>query len=193
MCALDVKALVFDVFGTVVDWRTSIIRQGKEFGKANGVEADWDAFADAWRGKYGPSMNRVRTGELPWTNLDALHRMALEEVLTEFNITGMSEEVKAEFNLAWHRLDPWPDSVPVLWRLNISKPIHHVQKPLFDLSKLLRDVHAKGRLNRYIEITPLVAAREDMDHCLFRYWIEEVLILQIPQTPRDRGIELRNA
>ena len=117
MCALDVRALVFDVFGTVVDWRTSIIRQGKEFGRANGVEADWEAFADAWRGKYGPSMNRVRTGELPWTNLDALHRMALEEVLSEFNITGLSEEVKAEFNLAWHRLDPWPDSVPGLWRL----------------------------------------------------------------------------
>ena len=117
MCALEVKALVFDVFGTVVDWRSSIIRQGKEFGKANGVEADWEAFADAWRGKYGPSMNRVRNGELPWTNLDALHRMALEEVLSEFKITGLSEDVKAEFNLAWHKLDPWPDSVPGLWRL----------------------------------------------------------------------------
>ena len=126
MCALEVKALVFDVFGTVVDWRTSIIRQGKEFGKANGVEADWDAFADAWRGKYGPSMNRVRTGELPWTNLDALHRMALEEVLTEFNITGISEEVKAEFNLAWHKLDPWPDSVPGLWRLKAK----HIIAPM---------------------------------------------------------------
>ena len=123
MCALDVMALVFDVFGTVVDWRTSIIRQGKEFGRANGVDADWEAFADAWRGKYGPSMNRVRTGELPWTNLDALHRMALEEVLSEFNITGLSEDVKAEFNLAWHR--PGPMARLGARPLASQAPAHH--------------------------------------------------------------------
>ena len=113
----NVKALIFDVFGTVVDWRTSIIRHGKQFGKDQGVKADWEAFAVAWRSKYGPFMNKVRTGELPWTNLDGLHRMALEEVLAEFEIYGISEEAKAEFNLAWHRLDPWPDSVPGLYRL----------------------------------------------------------------------------
>ena len=113
----NVKALIFDVFGTVVDWRTSIIRQGKQFGKANGVEADWGAFADAWRGKYRPFMDKVRSGELPWTNLDALHRMGLEEVLADFEIYGLSEDSKAELNLAWHRLDPWPDSVPGLYRL----------------------------------------------------------------------------
>ena len=117
MDASDVKALIFDVFGTVVDWRTSITKQGQQFGKDYGVKADWEAFADAWRGKYQPFMNKVRTGELPWTNLDGLHRMALEEALAEFEIYGLSEEAKAEFNLAWHRLDPWPDSVPGLYRL----------------------------------------------------------------------------
>ena len=113
----DIKALIFDVFGTVVDWRTSIIRQGEQFGQANSVSADWEAFADAWRGKYQPFMAKVRDGALPWTNLDDLHRMALEELLSEFGIQGLSEEKKAELNLAWHRLDPWPDSVPGLYRL----------------------------------------------------------------------------
>ena len=65
MDSSNVKALIFDVFGTVVDWRTSIIRQGKQFGKANGVEADWEAFAVAWRGKYRPVMDKVRMGSCP--------------------------------------------------------------------------------------------------------------------------------
>ncbi|MCH7713809.1 MAG: haloacid dehalogenase type II, partial [Chloroflexi bacterium] len=92
MADSEVKALIFDVFGTVVDWRSSIIKHGKDFGRIHGVEADWDAFADAWRSKYSPYMNKVRTGELPWTNLDALHRMALEDVLGEFKITGIRDE-----------------------------------------------------------------------------------------------------
>lgn len=117
MADTQVKALIFDVFGTVVDWRSSIIKHGKNFGRIHGVEADWDAFADTWRSKYSPFMNKVRTGELPWTNLDALHRMALDEVLDEFKITGISDEDKNEFNLAWHDLKPWPDSVPGLYRL----------------------------------------------------------------------------
>jgi len=113
----NVKALIFDVFGTVVDWRSSIIKHGQQFGKRYGVEADWDAFADAWRGKYRPFMDKVRHGELPWTNLDGLHRMALEDVLSEFKITGISDDAKGELNLAWHDLRPWPDSVPGLYRL----------------------------------------------------------------------------
>ena len=113
----EVKALIFDVFGTVVDWRSSIIQHGKQFGRLHGVEADWGAFADDWRGKYAPFMNKVRHGELPWTNLDGLHRMSLEEVLSAYNITGLSDEAKSEFNLAWHNLQPWPDSVPGLYRL----------------------------------------------------------------------------
>ncbi len=117
MDVTEVKALIFDVFGTVVDWRSSIIQHGKQFGRVHGVEADWDAFADAWRAKYRPFMDKVRHGALPWTNLDGLHRMALEEVLAAFNITTVSEAAKAELNLAWHNLRPWPDSVPGLYRL----------------------------------------------------------------------------
>ena len=74
MDVTDVKALIFDVFGTVVDWRSSIIQHGKQFGRVHGVEADWDAFADAWRAQYRPFMDKVRHGALPWTNLDGLHR-----------------------------------------------------------------------------------------------------------------------
>lgn len=117
MDASQVKALVFDVFGTVVDWRGSITRHATAFGKANGVEADWEAFADGWRGKYHPYMHKVRSRELPWTKLDELHRMALEELLDEFGIIGVSEEAKADLNLAWHRLDPWADSPAGLARL----------------------------------------------------------------------------
>ena len=114
---IGVKALLFDVFGTVVDWRGSVIREAAAFGRANGIDADWQAFADAWRGKYGPFMDKVRTGALPWTNLDGLHRMALEELLAEFGIEGVSDAAKAELNLAWHRLDPWPDAPAGLARL----------------------------------------------------------------------------
>jgi 2-haloacid dehalogenase len=117
MAIPDVKALIFDVFGTVVDWRGSIIAQAADFGKARGIERDWAAFADTWRSKYRPFMDKVRTGELPWTNLDALHRMALEEVLAEFEIDGLDDAEKAEVNFFWHRLRPWADSVPGLYRL----------------------------------------------------------------------------
>ncbi len=117
MAIPDVKALIFDVFGTVVDWRGSIIAQSSAFGKARGIERDWAAFADTWRSKYRPFMDKVRTGELPWTNLDALHRMALEEVLAEFEIDGLDDAEKAEVNFFWHRLRPWADSVPGLYRL----------------------------------------------------------------------------
>ena len=112
-----VKALVFDVFGTVVDWRGSIIAEGREFGRARGIDIDWGAFADAWRGMYGPSMDRVRRREIPWHNLDALHRTSLDELLPRFGIAGLSEEDTQHLNRVWHRLGPWPDSVPGLTRL----------------------------------------------------------------------------
>ena len=112
-----VKALTFDVFGTVVDWRTSIAEEGRRLGRERGIDADWVAFADAWRGKYQPSMSRVREGEIPWTNLDSLHRASLEELLEELGIAGLDEREKDHLNQAWHRLDPWPDSVPGLTRL----------------------------------------------------------------------------
>jgi 2-haloacid dehalogenase len=112
-----VKALTFDVFGTVVDWRTSIIDEGRAFSDATGMTLDWGRFADAWRGKYRPSMDRVRRGEQPWQNLDALHRASLEEVLVEFGCPPLSEAQKDHLNRVWHRLRPWPDAVPGLTRL----------------------------------------------------------------------------
>ncbi len=112
-----VQLLVFDTFGTVVDWRLSIVAEGEKLGKAKGLKVDWAAFADAWRGGYGPSMNRVRTGELPWTKLDVLHRMTLDSLLTKFKIEGLSEAEKDHFNRAWHRLHAWPDAVAGLTRL----------------------------------------------------------------------------
>jgi 2-haloacid dehalogenase len=113
-----VKALTFDVFGTVVDWRSSITREGEALASRLGIQGvDWAAFATAWRAKYQPSMNRVRNGERPWTKLDDLHRESLEETLTEFGVRGLSEVEKDNLNRAWHRLDPWPDSVPGLTRL----------------------------------------------------------------------------
>lgn len=113
----DVRALTFDVFGTVVDWRTGIAEEGRAFGRAKGIDADWLAFADAWRAKYQPSMSRVRDGHVPWTNLDRLHRQSLEELLEEFGIGGLEEAEKDHLNRAWHRLPPWTDTVEGLTRL----------------------------------------------------------------------------
>jgi len=112
-----VKALTFDVFGTVVDWRTSIIRECTELGKREGIIADWASFADKWRGGYAPAMDQVRRGEVPWKSIDELHRMVLERLLDEFNITELTEDEKVHLNKAWHRLTPWPDSVEGLLRL----------------------------------------------------------------------------
>ena len=121
--APQVKALVFDVFGTVVDWRGSIIREGQLLAQRKGYKVDWGLFADRWRAGYGPSMNRVRSGELPWTKLDDLHRMVLDELVKEFSLTGMSEEELQDFNFAWHRLSPWPDTLAGLSRLKNEYPI----------------------------------------------------------------------
>jgi len=112
-----VKALTFDVFGTVVDWRSGIVREGEALGRARKLAVDWTRFADAWRGLYQPTMDRVRGGEMPWTRLDDLHRMSLEQLLAEFAIKGLSEEEIDHLNRAWHRLDPWPDVLPGLARL----------------------------------------------------------------------------
>ena len=113
----SVKALVFDTFGTVVDWRSSVAAEVGALAKRKGVTLDAEKFADAWRAGYGPSMNRVRSGELPWTKLDALHRMTLEKILVDFNMTGLTDAEKDTLNHAWHRLRPWPDAVGGLTRL----------------------------------------------------------------------------
>ena len=112
-----IKALVFDTFGTVVDWRTSIIRQLSELGARKHLEVDWEAFADAWRAGYHPAMDRIRRGEQPFVTIDVLHRERLDELLDSFKIGGLSEADKLDLNKAWHRLDPWPDSVGGLQRL----------------------------------------------------------------------------
>jgi 2-haloacid dehalogenase len=112
-----IQALTFDVFGTVVDWRSSIIREGEALGRARGLTVDWPRFADAWRGLYQPQLERVRSGALPWTRLDDLHRMALDRLLGDFAITGLGEAEIDHLNRAWHRLDPWPDTVAGLTRL----------------------------------------------------------------------------
>lgn len=117
MPAVRPKAIVFDTFGTVVDWRSSLIADLTEYGKQLGISADWTALVDAWRAAYHPSMDRVRRGELPWTKLDALHRGSLDQLVEKFGIKGLSEDNLAHINLGWHRLHPWPDSVPGLLRL----------------------------------------------------------------------------
>jgi 2-haloacid dehalogenase len=113
----SVKALVFDVFGTVVDWRTSVAREVEALARRRKLPVDGAAFADAWRAGYGPSMNRVRTGELPWTPLDRLHRMTLDGLLVKFGLTGLPEQEVDNLNRAWHRLQPWSDAVPGLTQL----------------------------------------------------------------------------
>jgi len=111
------QALMFDTFGTVVDWRTSIIREGQLLSAQKGFEVDWPVFADRWRGGYGPAMGQVRRGELPWTKIDDLHRMILDELIVEFGLTSLTEAEKDHFNKAWHRLIPWPDAAGGLNRL----------------------------------------------------------------------------
>jgi 2-haloacid dehalogenase len=115
--AKQVKALTFDVFGTVVDWRSSIIAEGRKLGRRRKLAVDWAAFADAWRAGYRPAMDRVRRGELPWTNIDGLHRRILDELLERFKIAGLDEAETVDLNRAWHRLAPWKDSVSGLKRL----------------------------------------------------------------------------
>jgi len=114
MTAPTVDALVFDVFGTVVDWRSGVIRAGENLGEPGDLTVDWAAFADAWREEYGPSLDRVRRGEIPWRNLDTLHRESLDELLDRFGVEGLTETEIAHLTRAWHRLDPWPDAIPGL-------------------------------------------------------------------------------
>jgi 2-haloacid dehalogenase len=113
----NVKALVFDTFGTVVDWRSSVIAEGTAWGKAKGLNINWVDFADHWRLGYGPTMDKVRRGEIPWTRLDDLHRMILDDLLKEFKIEGLTEEEKVSWTHVWRRLKPWPDSVEGLTRI----------------------------------------------------------------------------
>ena len=115
---MAIKALTFDVFGTVVDWRSSIFREGEAFGRSRGITGvDWQQFADRWRGMYQPAMDEVRSGRRPFVKLDVLHRESLEKLVAEFGIKGLGNADLDHLNRAWHRLDPWPDSVPGLERM----------------------------------------------------------------------------
>ena len=108
-----IKALVFDVFGTVVDWRGSIVAEVR----AAWPNVDAPAFADAWRAGYVPAMERARRGEIAWTNIDGLHRSILDEIRPRFGLGGLSEQQLDHLNRVWHRLNPWPDVVSGLQRL----------------------------------------------------------------------------
>jgi len=112
-----VHALTFDVFGTTVDWRSGVAAEARRLGALSGVEGDWERLAAAWRALYTPSMDRVRRGELPWTNFDRLHRASLEEVLREVGAEGFDPAARDELTLAWERLPAWPDAAPGLGRL----------------------------------------------------------------------------
>lgn len=112
-----IRALVFDVFGTVVDWRASIIREGEALAAAKGWQVDWPGFADAWRAGYQPAMQRARSGEIAWTNIDGLHRAILDGLIPRFGLERLNEAERTHLNRVWHRLDPWPDAIAGLTRL----------------------------------------------------------------------------
>jgi 2-haloacid dehalogenase len=115
--ASSAKALVFDVFGTVVDWHGSVAREVRALAKTKGLRVNAVKFAKAWRAGYRPAMDRVLRGEMPFAKIDVIHRAILEDVLRQFRVTTLSEEEKAHLNLVWHRLKPWPDTVRGLKRL----------------------------------------------------------------------------
>lgn len=112
-----IKALLFDVFGTLVDWRTSIAREAAAIAAQHGVAIDAPAFADAWRAQYQPSMEAIRSGGQPFETLDVLHRRNLDAILPNFGLSGLDDATRARLTLAWHRLDAWPDVTHGLARL----------------------------------------------------------------------------
>jgi len=117
------SALLFDIFGTVVDWRSSIIREGQLLQQRLALPAqDWASFADDWRAGYQPAMQQVRSGALPWTNIDGLHRRILDGLLAARSLL-LADADAAQFNRVWHRLLPWPDSVAGLYRLKQTHTI----------------------------------------------------------------------
>jgi 2-haloacid dehalogenase len=113
----QLRAILFDTFGTVVDWRGSLIAELSAWGAGRGLAADWAGLVDAWRAAYQPSMDLVRQGKAPWTVLDDLHRATLERLVAQFGIPGLSEADLDHINCGWHRLRPWPDAVAGLTRL----------------------------------------------------------------------------
>lgn len=117
MALAEVRALTFDVFGTVVNWRDSVAREAEAVLAPKGFTRDWHSFADRWRARYQPAMDKVRGGERPWVRLDDLHRENLLDLLVEFGIGGLTDNEIDYLNHAWRRLDPWPDTVAGMARL----------------------------------------------------------------------------
>lgn len=115
----DVKALVFDVFGTLVDWRGGVARESRRVLEPLGYKLDWIAFADAWRAEYQPAMEEVRAGRIPFSKLDIVHRRMLDRIRPLFGLDSLAEPILAELNLAWHRLDAWP---------GVSEGLHRLRK-----------------------------------------------------------------
>ena len=113
----SVRAMFFDVFGTLVDWRTGVAREAERVLKPLGHDLDWAAFADAWRDEYQPGMEEVRSGRIPFSKLDVLHRRNLERFMPRFGMGSLPDEVLRELTLAWHRLNAWPDVPAALKRL----------------------------------------------------------------------------
>ena len=111
------NALTFDTFGTVVDWRTSIIHDFRAFGQRKGIDIDWEAFVDEWKTCYRPGMDAVRSGTWPWRTVAFIYRLKLDEILPKYGVHGLSEDEKVNLNCVWHRLNPWPDAVAGLARL----------------------------------------------------------------------------
>jgi 2-haloacid dehalogenase len=113
----DVRAVLFDTFGTVMDWRTSILEDFRAFGQRHRLNVDWEALVDEWKTAYRPGMEAVRSGEWPWTRVDAIYRTKLDEILPNYGLGTLSESDRVHLNRAWHRLKPWPDSLEGLRRL----------------------------------------------------------------------------
>ena len=108
-----VRALVFDVFGTVVDWRSSVIAELESLGRTRNISRDWAEFADLWRQGYGDGMRRINDGTDSWVTVDVIHRRKLDLLLPQFEVPGLREQEIDHLNRIWHRLHPWPDSVGV--------------------------------------------------------------------------------
>lgn len=124
MVKSSVTYVIFDVYGTVVDWRSSVIAEARALGERKGIEGvDWEAFTDVWKAAYRPSMDEVNAGRRPWTTNDVLQRQRLDVIAGEFGLQGLSEADKDGLNRAWHRLAPWPDANPGLLRIKAKHPI----------------------------------------------------------------------
>jgi 2-haloacid dehalogenase len=114
---VTVQALTFDTYGTVVDWRDSVLAELGEFGAAHGLDVDWTRFLTEWKAGYRPGMDRVNSGEWPWTTVETIYRRRLEQLLPRHGIEGLGEPELTRLTQAWWRLHPWPDAVPGLRRL----------------------------------------------------------------------------